>query len=414
MKLLYQLSIRFYYVVIWVASFFSRKASEWINGRKRAINEIFDFQGQNNKVIWFHCASLGEFEQGKPVIESFKLLNPGWKVVITFFSPSGYNTQKKYELADLVTYLPIDTPKNVNLFLECIKPNLAVFIKYEFWYGYLQSLSRKKIPTVFISASFRYKQFFFKSYGSWFLSHLKNVTYYFVQDELSKVVLAQHDITQVYVSGDTRFDRVLQTYLANEELVEIERFKGDKSVLVFGSAWDVEWDIASHLDRALLKGWKVVIAPHEINLTKIEKIRKQLNHKSVLFSEIMRDGKGEFDFLIVDTIGHLSRIYKYADLAIVGGGFTDGIHNILEPLTFGSPVLFGPCHQKFWEAEAAINSGVGFEFEDAKDGLKTALNLMNVSLDQKELMKEKCKEFITFNSGATNQIVKYLNDLATK
>ncbi len=409
MKFFYKAAVRSYAGVLKGLSPFNVKAAKWVSGRVGLANQLKDVD-KSAKWIWFHCASLGEFEQGKPVMERFMVQNEDWSLLVTFFSPSGFEVRKNYALAKKVMYLPLENKGNITLFMNRFNPKIAVFVKYEFWYDYMERLFLMKTPLIFISSTFREKQVFFKWYGKWFLKRIGQVDHFFVQDLYSKNLLIENNVTQVDLAGDTRFDRVYDTLLASESFELLESFKQGKKILIFGSAWSKETDFAIQIINSLPSGWKVIYAPHEINSERITSFQNAISHSSGLFTEMQSQDVVETSVLILNTVGHLARCYKYADLAIVGGGFTDGIHNILEPLVFGIPVAFGPIHKKFWEADAAIESEVGFEISDSE----TAVKFFNRFSSSNELLSEtskKCTEFIKDRVGATKIIGDYLNKL---
>lgn len=409
MKLLYKLATSSYHLLLEGLSPVNQKARKWVDGRKDLQSQLSTIQ-VNQPLIWFHCASLGEFEQGKPVMEAYKKRHPEWLLLVTFFSPSGYDARKNYEIADYVTYLPKENVKNIDLFLNVFKPKIAVFIKYEFWYGYMSALEEKKIPLIFISSSFRKSQVFFKLYGGWFLKQLKPVLRFFVQDQKSKELLYNYGVHQVEVSGDTRFDRVLDTKNSDEDIREVEQFKANSKLLIFGSAWDVETEFALKITDNLPADWKLIYAPHEIDSSKIEKLCKEWGQECVQFSTSNELERMKAKILIIDTIGHLARSYKYADIAFVGGGFIDGIHNILEPLAFGVPVFFGPNHKDFWEAQDAITNGIGFEVSDFETFENEFLKLAN-NPERLKRNTAQSKLFVYERSGATKVVVEFLNKI---
>ena len=410
MRLVYKIATSSYVSLLKIVSPFNERAKKWLEGRIDSLDILSKLELKGN-VIWFHCASLGEFEQGKPVMESYMKKNAEWKLVVTFFSPSGYEARFNYELADLVLYLPIEKKEYINLFLDKVNPKIAVFVKYEFWFEYMRELNQRSIPMVFISSTFRANQLFFKWFGTWFLEQLKPVNFFFVQEEKSKELLERNHIKQVKVSGDTRFDRVLETYKKSESFPLLEQFKKDSQIIVFGSAWSVETEISINLINKLPDGWKVIYAPHEINTEEILKYKSKISESSVLFSQLSEKSNLDSKVLIVDTIGHLARIYKYADVAVVGGGFIDGIHNILEPLVFGAPVFFGPNHHKFWEANLAIENEVGFEFKNQEDLHEKLMPILNheINLDKKSASS---RGFVKNRVGATKVILKHLLKLS--
>lgn len=410
-KVGYHFLVKLYYALIWVVSQFNVKAKKWINGQIISKQHLKEFYPKN-KVIWFHCASLGEFEQGRPVMESFLKANSKWELVVTFFSPSGFEERKDYELATLITYLPLDSPRRIRSFLDNVNPNIAVFVKYEFWFGYLEELYSRQIPIVYVSSTFRKDQLFFKFRGKWLWNRLSMVTQFFVQDKTSELVLKTNGIPQAQTSGDTRFDRVLETFNRNEDLGIFKAFKGEDKLLIFGSAWSMEWDLAQQICSVLPKDWKVVIAPHEIDENKIKDRIKGMEVPLIRYSEINGEIESSFRVLILDTIGHLSRAYKYSDLAVIGGGFTDGIHNILEPLVFGCPVMFGPAHDKFWEGGESINNHVGLEFVNLKDGFTKVSSWMQMNDEELRQISERSHQFVSSRAGATKKVSAYLANMA--
>jgi 3-deoxy-D-manno-octulosonic-acid transferase len=409
MRVLYKVATGTYVSLLKIAATFNPKAKLWVDGRKNFKQEV---QSVNidGPLIWFHCASLGEFEQGKPVMEAYKKRHPDWLLLVTFFSPSGYEIQKDFSLADFVYYLPTETNSNIKFFLEKFKPKIAVFVKYEFWYDYMAALYKRRIPLIFISSSFRSEQVFFKFYGNWFLNQLKNVEMFFVQNALSKELLESHGISKVEISGDTRFDRVLNTVNADEEIQFLEQFKYNQKIMIFGSAWKHETEFALKILKQLPEDWKVIFAPHEINDQKIEQFISDSNEECVKFTELDNANSQFAKVLVLNTVGHLARIYKYTDIAIVGGGFNDGIHNILEPLAFGVPVFFGKNHYGFNEAKETIDRGIGFEVESFDQFVNKALNLMNSNEELKKVQSASAK-YIVDNGGATNKISAFLNKL---
>ena len=409
MRLIYKIAVNSYYTSLRALSPFNKKANEWVAGRAGLIKE-FNTIKVNEPLIWFHCASLGEFEQGKPVMESFKKRFPDWLLLVTFFSPSGYEVRKDYELADFVYYLPQESSKNISVFMDVFKPKLAVFVKYEFWYDYMSALSKAHVPLVFISSTFRENQIFFKPYGKWFLNQIKNVEMFFVQDSISESLLRNNGISKVLVSGDTRFDRVLATRNTDEDIPFLEKFKSNNKIVIFGSAWNVETGFAIKLAANLPNGWKIIFAPHEIDENKIVEFRSNISLSSVKITDLKSENAAGADVLIVNTVGQLARLYKYSNVAFVGGGFDDGIHNILEALTSGVPVFFGPKHQKFWEGASAIKEGVGFEI-GSYDEFEAEYNQLLKSTDSLGILKKKCKQYIIDRAGATEIISKRLNKL---
>lgn len=409
MRFIYQLGIDSYALLVRLLSPFVGKAKKWSEGRQEQFSKWTAIHNEE-PLIWFHCASLGEFEQGKPVIEAFKESHKNWKILITFFSPSGYDLRSDYELADYVFYLPVERKKNVKQFIDAFNPQIAVFVKYEFWYGYMTELKKRSIPLIFISSTFRPYHIFFKSYGSWFLKQLETVEMFFVQDKESENLLKSKSVLNVKISGDTRFDRVIKTVEDDDSLSFMKSFRGKHKVFIFGSAWEQETDYFLRIVNHIPEDWRVIYAPHEINENKLSNIEKRLNVDAVRYSVLNENNAVESKVLLVDTVGHLARMYKYTDVAFIGGGYRDGIHNILEPLSFGNPVFFGGNHQGFGEGKEAIDEGIGVEVARYKEFENQLLKWVN---NPEELFETqlKCKAYIQERVGATKKIVDYLNKL---
>ncbi|MDA3906029.1 MAG: 3-deoxy-D-manno-octulosonic acid transferase [Bacteroidales bacterium] len=407
MRIIYSLFILFYGFSIRLASVFDSKAALWINGRKNIFKKIENALKENSKpLIWIHAASLGEFEQGRPIIEALKAKHPKYGILLTFFSPSGYEVRKDYELADFVFYLPLDTPKNACRFLEIALIKLAIFIKYEYWYNYLNIIHKKEIPIIFVSAIFRNKQPFFKFYGVWFLKHLKQINWFFVQNQQSFYLLENVGILNADISGDTRFDRVAkiaQNAKANN-LVEI--YKGNAKLLLAGSSWlDDEALIYPLLNK--FPELKIIIAPHQIDEKHIQNIKKNVADKFVLYSKANIDNVNEKQVLIIDNYGLLSSLYRYADFTFIGGGFGVGIHNTLEAATFGMPIFIGPNYKKFQEAKDLVELGAVEVVKDSLQLEKSILHLLTFS--EKRLHKGQIsRDYVKSKTGATNHIISYL------
>jgi len=403
MRFLYSIFIKFYYLIILLISPFNTKAKQWIKGRKGV---KFPSIPKEEKIIWIHAASLGEFEQGRPVIEAIKKEHPDYKVLLTFFSPSGYEVRKNYKQADYVYYLPLDTQRNVRRFLEYFHPSMAIFIKYEYWYNFLNQLKSLKIPYYFISAIYRPKQIFFKNYGTWFIKHLAGANHIFCQDKKSELLLNSIGLQQVTLAGDTRFDRVFEVTSSPKKIKEIEAFVKGGRTIILGSGWEPEEKILAQYLPMSKSDIKLIIAPHMIDKQHIDKIT--LLFKSfhpVLLSEV-ESGKSCSDsrVLIIDAIGFLMHLYQYGEVAVIGGGFGKGIHNILEASAFGLPVLFGPNFTKFNEAKELIEKGGAFSFKD-KTEFKERIDTL---LDSKKKYQEAAqisKTYVIENGGATDLIL---------
>ncbi|WP_316808352.1 3-deoxy-D-manno-octulosonic acid transferase [Pedobacter agri] len=407
MLLLYILGIRIYNLIISIFSLFNNKAKLFINGRKNLFQNIKNQVDSNQKHIWFHFASLGEFEQGRPVLEKLKAVYPQKKIVVTFFSPSGYEIRKNYALAD-VFYLPMDTAQNAKRFLDLINPEMAIFTKYEFWHFYFKELNTRKIPLYVISGIFRPTQAFFKWYGSFYRNILKSVTYFFVQNEESKALLNAIGLQNAVISGDTRFDRVYENAQTARSLPEIENFIGNAPVLVCGSTWPEDEKLLAVLPEKY-PDWKFIIAPHEIHESHIESIEKQFPAGSLRFSVLASRLKAApaptsaEQILIIDNIGMLSSLYRYGKTAYIGGGFGAGIHNTLEAAAFGLPVIFGPKYDKFQEAKDLIAIG-------AAQSISSADELLNAfdSFLKNNQAANAAKKYVEDKKGATEIIIRQI------
>ena len=403
MRLLYTFFIRIYYLIVFLVSFFDKKAKQWINGRR---NVEYPIIGKQHKLIWFHTASLGEFEQSRPVIEALKKDNPDIKILLTFFSPSGYEVRKNYDKADFVFYLPADTPGAVSKFLNSFNPTAAVFVKYEYWYNFMAGLSRRNIPFYYISAIYRPSQVFFKSYGGWFRRHLKMAEHIFCQDKKSAALLQSAGIGNVSVAGDTRFDRVADVTANPQPVREIEGFAKDARVILGGSTWPPGEDILSEYLKTAPKDVKMIIAPHLVDNEHIDAtVRRFEKHGVIRLSEFTADFDGRV--LIIDGIGFLMHLYRYCAIAYIGGGFGDGIHNILEAAAFSKPVIFGPRHIKFREAVELISLGGGFAVNNGDEFDRIAGKL----LSNDDYLKEVsgiAGNYVAGNTGATELILSEL------
>jgi len=404
MLLFYSASIRLYALGIAIAAFFHRKARLWKNGRKHWRDTLKQNIPSNQPVIWFHCASLGEFEQGRPIMEAIRESAPDTFLLITFFSPSGYEIRKNTPLAGHVCYLPLDTKKNARDFLTIVRPQMAFFVKYEFWFHHLNALQKAEIPIYFISAAFRPNQYFFKWTGRWTHSYLRQITHFFVQNQRSKTLLESIGVTAVTVSGDTRFDRTAKLADNPTELPLIAQFKGENRLLVGGSTWQPEESLLTALLKENIPALKIIIAPHDISEPHIQAIENRFAGRCLRFSRANTENIATANILIIDSIGILNKIYYYADIALIGGAFGAGLHNILEALAYSVPVFFGPKTQKFPEAQHAIDAGCGFQI----DSETTFVNEVKMLLESSEQLREcrrKSGEFIQSNAGATGIIM---------
>nr|WP_294922768.1 glycosyltransferase N-terminal domain-containing protein [uncultured Flavobacterium sp.] len=406
MLFLYNLLISITGFFLKIAALFSPKLKLFVDGRKNIFAILEDKIKPEDKTIWFHSASLGEYEQGLPVIEKIKEKYPAHKIIVTFFSPSGYEVRKNNTVADITIYLPLDTKSNAKQFLKLVHPELVFFIKYEFWLNYLRELKKLKIPTYLISGIFRDNQMFFKWYGGFYRKALETFTYFFVQNEDSKIKIETIGFHNVIVSGDTRFDRV-NTILDRDNTLEfIETFKNNQPTIVIGSSWPKDESLLTEYINQAPSNVKFIIAPHNIKTEQIENLKNAITKKTVLFSEKENKNLAEYTVFIIDTVGLLTKIYSYGTIAYVGGGFGNpGIHNILEPATFGIPIVIGPNYSKFAEAIELVHLG-GCMVISSKGELKQTINHM---LSDKNFLEEKgriCKSYIQDNKGATNTILK--------
>jgi len=409
MPFFYALFIHFYAFFIKIASFFSKKAKLWNAGRKNVFPFLEEKCAGKENIIWFHCASLGEFEQGKPLMEKIKQQNENVTLLVTFFSPSGYEIKKNDAIADIVVYLPVDTRKNAKKFIQIVKPQKVFFIKYEFWFNYMQELNKASIPFYYISTIFSENQYFFKNYGKWFFNQLKKCSFFFLQNEKSKELLNRHGIDKVAVTGDTRFDRVYAIAHQDYALDFITSFKEDKKLLVAGSTWLPDEKLLAKVFQQITPNFKLIIAPHIVEKEHIAQMKRIFHSFSVVcYSEIEEKNISNYEILIIDTIGILSKIYKYADVSYIGGAFKTGLHNILEAAVFEKPVFFGPHYQKFNEAVELINCGGAFSIKNADEMIKKMLNFE----EDRELYHAICficKKYIAQNLGTTEKISELLN-----
>jgi 3-deoxy-D-manno-octulosonic-acid transferase len=388
--------------------------SLFVDGRKKVFNTLKETIHPNDKTIWFHCASLGEYEQGVPIMEKTKELFPDHKLIVTFFSPSGFEVKKNTTLANIVLYLPIDTVSNAKKFIELAHPSLAIFIKYEFWPNYLIQLKEKNIHTFLVSGLFRKEQIFFKPHGVFMRKVLNSFDHFFVQDETSKELLNNINIKEATVSGDTRFDRVSNQLLQDNTLAFISEFKQNNLCIVCGSTWPEDEAVLIDYINKAPDHVKFIIAPHEINTSKIESFRKNIQQKSSLFSTKKSTNISQYNVLIIDTVGLLTKIYSHADIAYIGGGMGDtGLHNILEPATFGVPIVIGNRFEKFPEAKELRELKGLFSISNATECSKTLEKLVTDKNTRIESGKI-AKEFIENNKGATNIIMNYIKQLKGK
>jgi 3-deoxy-D-manno-octulosonic-acid transferase len=404
MKVLYNLGIFIFYALAHLIALFNSKVKLWTDGQKGWQRKISEKIKPGDRTMWIHCASLGEFEQGRPVIEAIKKEIPGLKIVLTFFSPSGYEIRKNYLQADCISYLPADTPRNAAEFISLVKPEFVIFVKYEFWNNYISVLHKNRIPLYLVSGIFRPGQHFFKWYGSFFRAILEKFERIFVQDKRSLDLLSSIGIKDAVLAGDTRFDRVIQLTGSARDITHIEKFRGGEKLFLAGSSWGPDEEIiAQYINLSPMK-MKWIFAPHEIDKPHIERLEKLLKVSVVKFSEFS-DSSAEARVLIIDNIGMLSSAYKYAYIAAIGGGFGKGIHNILEPACWGIPVMFGPGYKKFMEAVELIKEKGAMTF----DSYKEFSDILDKWLTDELFYLKSAKtagDYVKKNTGATDYILK--------
>jgi 3-deoxy-D-manno-octulosonic-acid transferase len=399
MKIIYELAIRFLGLYFLIGSIFNKKAKAWVTGRKNWVHKLNNCPKNS---IWFHCASLGEFDQALPVMRAIKRANPTEIISVSFFSPSGMDHfRKRDHSVDYAFYLPLDTKKNAQEFIRILNPRIAIFIKYEFWPNYIDSCHNEKVPFISMDALFRESQFFFRWYGYYFFKSLKKVDYFLVQNEGSKNVLNSKGIENVSVTGDTRYENVLQRKAFMKENQILLKFSKDEFVIIVGSSWKKEEEIISEYLRSN-KTCKVILAPHDTNESNILRLVQLLKIPSIRYTKF--DQFSDERILIIDTIGHLTDAYKYADIAFIGGGFSGKLHNILEPAVYGLPILFGPNYAKFPEAEHLINHDVAFPIKNKNDFEKIIQEL-----EQRKINKEKIINVIESHSDTSEKIINCLN-----
>ena len=412
MLFIYNLIVVLADFILKIVALFNNKINLFIEGRKPVFNILSEKIKAYDKTIWFHAASLGEYEQGLPVMERMKSRFPNHLIVLTFFSPSGYEVRKNNTIADVTVYLPLDTKSNVDLFMKIVRPDMAFFIKYEYWPNYLNALQNKEIPTYLISGIFREKQVFFKWYGGFYRKALDAFEHFFVQNSSSKELLIQLGKTNVTVSGDTRFDRVTTILNQNNQLDFVAEFKNKTLTGVVGSSWPKDESLLVNYINSS-NNVKFIIAPHNINEDQIANLQNHISKKTILFSSINLNDLGtsklaEYDVLIIDTIGILTKIYSYADVVYVGGGFGNpGVHNILEPATFGVPIVIGPNYSHFAEATALVKMEGCISITNQEE-LNEALDKLIQNADVRNEKGHVCSTFVEMNKNATETIFNYI------
>jgi 3-deoxy-D-manno-octulosonic-acid transferase len=381
------------------------KASQLAKGQKDAWDQITSKLKADEQRIWIHSASVGEFEQGRPLIEKLRDQFPQYKIVVTFFSPSGYELRKNYSGADYIFYLPFDTSRNARRFIKLIQPKKIYFIKYEFWRNYLRVIRQQKIPLFLVSANFRTDQVFFQWYGGWYRKLLKSFTWFFVQNERSQQLLGQAGFNNVTVTGDTRFDRVCSIVDQARSLPDVAQFVQDKKCMVAGSTWPPDTDLLVRYINTENKGIKWIFAPHELHDTQIDQLIISLKIKGIRYSQLSSVDPSGYDALVIDNIGMLSSLYRYGTFAYIGGGFGKGIHNTLEAAAYGIPVFFGPAYKKFQEAVDLVEQGGAFPIRNYEEFSK----IFNTLLEYPEQLKQAgdiAGAFVASGRGATEKVIQ--------
>lgn len=402
--MLYNIAIYFYLIGVALASIFSKKVRKMWRGERDAFDVLKRKVEPGAQYVWFHAASLGEFEQGRPLIERIREEHPEYSILLTFFSPSGYEVRKNYDGADIICYLPLDTPINAIRFLRLVRPVKAFFIKYEFWYNYLHILKYRGIPTYSVSSIFRKDQIFFRWYAKKYANVLKCFTHFFVQNELSRDLLASIGIHDVTVTGDTRFDRVLQIKRQSKHLPLVEAFKHNAPVFVAGSSWQPDEEIFIRFFNAHPE-WKLIIAPHVISDDHLKWIMSKLQRKAVLYTEADEQSAKDADCLIVNCFGLLSSIYHYGEVAYVGGGFGVGIHNVLEAAVWNVPVFFGPNNKRFQEAQELLATQGGMEINSYED-FERIMDRFDSDAEYLSISSDLAGAYVKTKAGAADKVIK--------
>ncbi len=419
MNTLYSLSILIYGLGIRIAGIFNPKARRWVEGRRRLFRKLEEAlkRSENNWKgnVWFHCASLGEFEQGRPVIEGFRELFPEYRIILTFYSPSGYDVKKSYAGAEGIFYMPLDTPGNAKRWIRILNPKLVFFIKYEYWFNFLTEINRKNIPVFIVSAIFHKNQPFFKGYGGWFRKQLKHISWFFLQSEDAKNLAESLGIKHFTISGDTRFDRVCKIREQPTSFPLIEQFARESRIFIGGSTWEPDESLILGLIKENIPDLKFIIAPHEVHTSRIEALEKRLqlavgSSPVLLYSELTPENSAAARILIIDSIGMLAHLYQYSTFAWIGGGFGVGIHNILEAAVFGNPVMFGPNFQKFTEARELIHLGGAYCLQDENELTRIISDLI-ASTNEYNRVSSICKSFVENGQGATRRITQGIQTL---
>ena len=407
MRFFYNLGILFYCFAIRCLSLTNKKAKLWIEGRKHLLSSINQVITTQDRIIWFHCASLGEFEQGRPLMEYIRKQQPQYKILLTFFSPSGYEIRKNYSGADYVFYLPADTLSNAKKFMEIVQPEYIFFIKYEFWFNYIHQAYLRKIPFYSVSSIFSKRQIFFTCYGKWFRKQLREITHFFTQNQDSVNLLNQFKIYKASVSGDTRFDRVYELALHKKEIDFFSNLQMSDNMIVAGSTWEKDEQLLLQMMKKY--NFRLILAPHEIDsqhITNIELLFSNFN--TIRYSQMSNSVQlDKIQVFIIDVIGILNALYPYGKIAYIGGGFGVGIHNILEAATYGMSIVFGPNYKRFKEANDLLELSAAFSISSEKELDAVLDNLLNNNA-QRELAGKRAKQYVTDNTGACKQIYAFV------
>jgi 3-deoxy-D-manno-octulosonic-acid transferase len=408
MVFLYALSLRLYGLLLRLAALWNPKARLFVNGRKSIFVQIQEkLAGKSGRRVWFHCASLGEFEQARPVMEGFKKQHPDFILLLTFFSPSGYEVRKKYPGADAVFYLPLDSATHARQLTDLFQPEMVYFVKYEFWYFYLTELRKRQIPVILFSAAFRANQLFFKPYGGFYRKMLHSFTHIFVQNQISLELLKKSGLKNASLAGDTRFDRVMQTALQRQSVPLAEHFKQGQKLLVAGSVWGEDLEVLIPFVNQFPHPIKIILAPHEMDEWYFSKMEAEMKKTVIRFSKATPEAVKEAQVLLIDNVGMLSALYAYAEFAFVGGGYRQGLHNILEAATFGMPVFFGsPHYQNFQEAVDLLTQKAAFAVKNEKE-LTAIFTELYQNEPHRQRTAETARQYVQRHAGATDLVLAF-------
>lgn len=411
MKLLYNIGLKAYEKAIALAAPFNRKAKLMLEGRERQFERLKQAMTlHQGPVAWFHCASLGEFEQGRPLMEAFKEAFPNYRILLTFFSPSGYEIRRNYSGAELIFYLPLDSAANAERFLDITRPAIAFFVKYEFWHYYIQAMHNRGIPVISVSAIFRQSQPFFKPYGRFYKNILQRISHIYTQNAASEKLLHSIGIKHTSIAGDTRFDRVLQTAATVKAIPVVSAFAQQHKIFVIGSSWPADMDLLFPLIQQYRQEIKFIIAPHEIHEQEITRLQDKLGKGTIRFSQANTSDAGNYNVLIIDNIGMLSSLYSYGTYAYVGGAFGKGLHNTLEAAVFGLPLFFGPKYEKFQEAKDLVKLGCAFPVQHTAE-LLAAFKVVHESAEVSRCITNTEKQYVQKQAGATQKIINEVAQL---